>query len=91
MHGSSPLLCGLDFCRRGSPTVREEGVWIEAEEQRGGLQQATILDQDERKSLGAVKGGGAPPSEGFLVGRQVLLCSLVSFQGFYSIDVLRQL
>lgn len=27
VHGSSPLLCGLDFCRWGSPTVREEGVW----------------------------------------------------------------
>lgn len=59
--------------------------------ERGGLQQATILDQDERDSLGAVEGGGAPRSEGFLVGRQVLLRSLVSFQGFYSIHVLRQL
>lgn len=24
VHGSSPLLCGLDCCRQGSPTAREE-------------------------------------------------------------------
>lgn len=42
------------------------------------------------RGLGA-EGATVPWSESFLIGRQVLLCSLVRLQGFYSVHVLWQL